>query len=125
MSRQEFARSVKELNDYFNTNGIDLDWEYPVIEGYPGHPFQPGDKQHFTALVSALRAQLGSTNEISFAAGGFEKYLEQSIDWKAVAPMVDKINLMTYDLVNGNGTITGHHTPLYSTPGQVNLSTML
>jgi chitinase len=26
---------------------------------------------------------------------------------------------MTYDLVNGYATITGHHTPLYSTPVQV------
>ena len=34
--------------------------------------------------------------------------------------MVDKINLMTYDLVNGNSAITGHHTPLYSTPEQMN-----
>jgi chitinase len=25
---------------------------------------------------------------------------------------------MTYDLVNGNSTVTGHHTPLYSTPQQ-------
>ena len=29
--RQEFARSVKELNDYFKTDGIDLDWEYPTV----------------------------------------------------------------------------------------------
>lgn len=33
--------------------------------------------------------------------------------------MVDKINLMTYDLVNGNSTTLGHHTPLYSTPQQI------
>jgi len=26
---------------------------------------------------------------------------------------------MTYDLVNGFSTITGHHTPLYSTPEQI------
>jgi chitinase len=25
---------------------------------------------------------------------------------------------MSYDLVNGNSTVTGHHTPLYSTPQQ-------
>jgi len=26
---------------------------------------------------------------------------------------------MNYDLVNGYSTVTGHHTPLYSTPGQM------
>ena len=31
----------------------------------------------------------------------------------------DRVNLMSYDLVNGNSTVSGHHTPLYSTPQQV------
>src|SRR5687768_7426830 len=29
--RKAFASSVKELNNYFDTDGIDLDWEYPAI----------------------------------------------------------------------------------------------
>jgi chitinase len=36
-----------------------------------------------------------------------------------VAPLVNYINLMTYDLVNGYATVTGHHTPLYSTAQDV------
>src|SRR4051812_21071083 len=39
--RREFAASVKELSGYFGSDGVDLDWEYPTIEGYPGHKFQP------------------------------------------------------------------------------------
>src|SRR5687768_13887824 len=27
--REEFSRSVKELTNYFKTDGVDLDWEYP------------------------------------------------------------------------------------------------
>lgn len=117
--RNEFAKSVKQINTYFKTDGIDLDWEYPAIEGFPGHIFRTEDKHNFTLLVEALRKQLGPKHEISFAAGGFTKYLAEAIEWDKVIPMTDKINLMTYDLVNGNSTITGHHTPLYSTPEQV------
>lgn len=117
--RKEFAKSVKKLNDYFKTDGIDLDWEYPAIEGFPEHPFKAADRHNFTLLVAALRNQLGPKQEISFAAGGFTKYLAESIEWDKVVPMTDKINLMTYDLVNGNSTITGHHTPLYATPQQI------
>ncbi len=117
--RQEFAASVQELNDYFTTDGIDLDWEYPAIAGYEGHQYLPEDKHNFTLLVHALRQQLGSVPEISFAAGGFTTFLQESIEWNEVVKYVDKINLMTYDLVNGNSTISGHHTPLYSTPQQV------
>jgi len=112
--RDEFASSTLALNQYFSSDGIDLDWEYPTIEGPPGHAFQLGDKNNFSALVKTLRDKMGNKYEISFAAGGFKKYLEKSVDWKTVTPLVDRINLMSYDLVNGYSTVTGHHTPLYS-----------
>lgn len=34
--RKEFARSVKEYHEYFGTDGLDLDWEFPNIEHFPG-----------------------------------------------------------------------------------------
>jgi chitinase len=117
--RDEFARSVKEVNDYFQTDGIDLDWEYPAIEGYPGHKYQSSDRNNFTALVKSLRVVLGDRHEISFAAGGFNDFLRKSIDWKEVMSVVNYVNLMSYDLVNGFSTSTGHHTPLYSTSRQM------
>ncbi|MES1214057.1 MAG: glycosyl hydrolase family 18 protein [Bacteroidota bacterium] len=116
--RKEFTRSVKELLNYFSADGIDLDWEYPAIAGYPGHTFRPEDKENFTALVKKLRKKLGRKKIISFAAGGFTTFLDQSVEWKKVMKYANFVNLMTYDLVNGASTATGHHTPLYSTPGQ-------
>lgn len=114
--RKEFAQSVLQLNQKYKSDGIDLDWEYPTIEGYPGHKYTPEDKPNFTALVRELRKVLGPKYEVSFAAGGFQKFLEESVDWKEVMKEVDRVNLMTYDLVNGYSTVTGHHTALYSTP---------
>jgi chitinase len=116
--RRKFARSVKKTNRYFNTDGIDLDWEYPVISGFPGHAHGPEDKANFTDLVYRLRKQLGAGNEISFAAGGFDLFIDSSIEWKKVMPLVDRVNLMSYDLVSGFSTTLGHHTPLYSTARQ-------
>jgi chitinase len=117
-ARAEFAKSVLQLNRYFKSDGIDLDWEYPTIEGHPGHRYQAADKKNFTALVTELRATLGSKYEISFAAGGFQKFLDESVEWKAVMRQVDRVNLMTYDLINGYSLETGHHTALYSRPEQ-------
>jgi chitinase len=116
--RIEFAQSVKGLLDYFKGDGIDLDWEYPVIPGYPDHPYSPDDKANFTDLVMQLRKALGKKQEISFAAGGFTTFLQQSIEWKKVMAVADRVNLMTYDLVHGGSIVTGHHTPLYSTSFQ-------
>ena len=116
--RKEFASSSKQLLQYFEADGIDLDWEYPAIEGFPGHQFIPEDKHNFTMLLMEMRKQYGNKYQISFAAGGFTKYILNSIEWNKVIPIVDRVNLMTYDLVNGYATVSGHHTPLYSTPQQ-------
>jgi chitinase len=116
--RREFAASVRELNAFLQTDGIDLDWEYPAIEGHPGHRFRAADRRNFTRLVETLRKTLGAGHTISFAAGGFHDFLERSIEWKPVMRRVDFVNVMSYDLVNGYATTTGHHTALYSTPQQ-------
>jgi chitinase len=112
--RHEFALSVKSLLDTYGADGIDLDWEYPAIEGYPGHPYKPEDKDNFTKLVQELRQILGENAEISFAAGGFDSFFTQSVAWSSVMPLVNRVNLMSYDLVNGYSKVTGHHTPLRS-----------
>ncbi len=117
--RRQFAGSVKELTEYFRTDGIDLDWEYPALVNVPGYPFYPSDKVHFTSLIKKLRKKLGKIQEISFAAGGYTDFFKTSIEWDKVMPLVNRVNLMTYDLIGGYSTITGHHTPLYSTPSQV------
>lgn len=116
--RKEFSESVLALCKAYGTDGIDLDWEYPAVAGYPNHPYKSEDKPNFTALVKELRNTLGDKYEITFAAGGFQEFLEDAVEWKEVMAVADRVNLMTYDLVNGNSIVTGHHTGLYSSPEQ-------
>lgn len=116
--RAAFARSTLQALREHGGDGLDLDWEYPAIEGHPGHPFAAQDTANFTALVKELRETLGRDYLISFAAGGFTQFLENSVNWQAVMPLVNNVNVMSYDLVNGFSTVTGHHSPLYSTPSQ-------
>lgn len=116
--RREFAESVKEISAYFKTDGLDLDWEYPAIKGFPEHIYRKEDRNNFTALLKEIREVNGDNFELSFAAGGFTSYIDSSIDWKSAVQYTDFINIMTYDLVHGYSTVSGHHTPLYSTPEQ-------
>lgn len=117
-NRQAFAQSTLKIIREYQADGIDLDWEYPTIEGFPGHKFAAHDRDNFSELVRELRKALGTQYEISFAAGGFDHYLATAVDWKTIMPLLDNVNLMTYDIVNGGTPHTGHHTALYSTPQQ-------
>lgn len=116
--RKEFASSVRRVSDFFQTDGIDIDWEYPAIQGFPGHPFKNEDRKNFTELLKEVRNAAREGFEISFAAGGFTSYIDSSAAWNDISDIVDFINVMTYDLVHGYSKVSGHHTPLYSTPQQ-------
>ncbi len=116
---EKFAASVKVFLDQYQLDGIDLDWEYPAVEGHPGHQYIPEDKANFTRLVATLRKHLGKDKLITFAAGGLQVHLEGCFDWDKINNYVDFVNIMSYDLVHGYSTKTGHHTNLYSTyPGE-------
>ncbi len=115
---KQFAKGFKELTDYFHSDGIDLDWEYPAVSGFPGHKYAPEDKQHFTRLVKFLRRKLGKNAELSFAAGVSKRVMETGMEWKKVMKKADRVNLMSYDLAGQGTPNSAHHTLLYSTPQQ-------
>lgn len=117
--RKEFAGSALDLTNYFRTDGIDLDWEFPALAAYPEHPFKVEDKVNFTTLIQTLRSKLGKSKEISVICAGVSPFLEGSLDLPDIAPYVDRINLMTYDLIGSKTHFSGHLTPLYSTSWQI------
>jgi chitinase len=116
--RTAFAQSVLAVLQQYRLDGIDIDWEFPTLESLPGHAYAPADKQHFTELIKAVRLALGSRYELSFAAGVFPEYLYNSVEWKKVMPLVNRVHLMSYDMVNRKSAFTGHHAALYSTSFQ-------
>lgn len=116
--RSEFAISVKKLLEESGADGIDIDWESPVIGGYKDHKASVDDKKNFTELIKELRRTLPPTAEICFDANSFKEFLDRSIEWDEVMPLVDFVNVMTYGLPTNKRGHTGHHTALYSSPKQ-------
>jgi chitinase len=112
------AKEFRKLTDYFKTDGIDLDWEYPAVSGFPGHKYAPEDRKHFTRLVKFLRRSLRKDAEVSFAAGVSKRVMETGMEWKKVMKKADRVNLMSYDLAGAGTPNSAHHTLLYSTPMQ-------
>jgi len=116
--RKEFALSVAALLEQYSIDGIDIDWESPVIGGYKNHKATDADKANFTAMIQELRTALPDDKEICFDANSFKEFIDRSIDWNNVMPYVNFVNLMTYGLPSDKRGHTGHHSALYSSPFQ-------
>lgn len=115
-SRQRFADSAAALITDTHADGLDVDWEYPGHHE-SGIASNPQDREHFTALVKALRAALDRVGHgrhylltIAAADGPFV----DGIDLAAVAPSLDWFNMMTYDFCNSMTPTTCNHTGLHA-----------
>jgi chitinase len=112
-NRKKFVESTIRFISEFGLDGLDIDWEYPGLEGI-GNPFIPEDKENFTSLMRELREAMdaiGKDQVLTFAAAGWEHYFDH-IELDKVMPYVTYMNIMSYDLAGGNDPYTSHHTNL-------------
>jgi chitinase len=116
-SRQAFAASAVALIRQYYLDGIDIDWEYPAIQG-DANVFRDVDKQNYTLMFQALRKGLDSVEHetgkkmlLTAAVGGFKSFIAHT-EMDKVAQCLNYINLMTYDYQRDSMAI--HHTNLYA-----------
>jgi chitinase len=111
--RKKFIESVIRFIREFELDGLDIDWEYPGMEGV-GNPYIPEDKENFTSLMRELREAMDKTGKeqvLTFAAAGWEHFFDH-IELEKVMQYVTYINIMTYDMAGEDDTFTSHHTNL-------------
>ena len=115
--RTNFAHSCSETVRLYGIDGIDIDWEYP---GYASHNGTPNDKANFTLLLKEVRDSLDvleqalSKNLLLTAAFGAAPARMSDIEWQNVVPLLDYINLMSYDFFGAFSPETNHNAPLYA-----------
>ncbi|HHU0691163.1 TPA: glycoside hydrolase family 18 protein [Citrobacter murliniae] len=100
-SRTVFIQSAQAIVEKYGLDGIDLDWEYPVNGAWGLVESQPADRDNFTALLKELRATFGHNKLVTIAVGANAESPKSWVDVKAIAPLLDYINLMTYDMAYG------------------------
>ena len=100
-TRAVFIQSAQEIIEKYDLDGIDLDWEYPVNGAWGLVESQPTDRANFTALLKELRAALGHKKLLTIAVGANAESPKSWVDVQAIAPSLDYINLMTYDMAYG------------------------
>ncbi|WP_046655715.1 glycosyl hydrolase family 18 protein [Lysobacter capsici] len=100
-------------------DGIDIDWEYPVVCGIECPTAQrPEDNANFTALLAEFRRQLDAVRPgllLTVAVGaGIDKI--RVTNPGAYHQYLDFINVMTYDFHGGWEAKTNHHSALFASP---------
>lgn len=115
--RKAFAKSSVDIMSRYNLDGVDIDWEYPAIPGDEGNVYRPEDKQNYTLMFAAIRAELDALEKstekkylLTTAVGGFQKFIDNTEMAKA-QEYLDYVNIMTYD--SQSDSIAIHHTSLH------------
>jgi len=116
-ARARFASTAIALMRLHRLDGLDIDWEYPTLAG-PGISHSPEDRDNFTAMLAEARGQLdtlaastGGSYLLTIAAADGEA--ARGLDLPRIAPLLDWINLMTYDFHGSLTPTTGHHAALW------------
>lgn len=102
--RRAFAADCDRVVKEFALDGIDIDWEYPT-SSMANISSSPDDTENFTLLMQDIRAAIGNEKELTLATVASARY----IDFKAILPSVDFVNIMTYDMASA----PKHHSALY------------
>ena len=103
--RRAFAADCDRVVKEFALDGIDIDWEYPT-SSMANISSSPDDTENFTLLMQDIRAAIGNEKELTLATVASARY----IDFKAILPSVDFVNIMAYDMASA----PKHHSALYS-----------
>ncbi|KAH7626010.1 hypothetical protein B0T09DRAFT_392288 [Sordaria sp. MPI-SDFR-AT-0083] len=97
-NRDLFKRNIISFLNEHNLDGIDLDWEYPGAPDIPDIPADdPVSGLNYYRLLASIKAELGSSKTVSFAAPASFWYL-RAFPIKQMAQALDYIVYMSYDL---------------------------
>lgn len=129
-----FARNVIAFCRNWGFDGLDIDWEYPVVAGHNSvtqvngvYVSTPQDKVNYINMLAFIKDEFkkeGSTTPLllTAAVGVGKSNVDAAYDVPAMNQHLDLINLMTYDLHGAWESQTGCNAPLYATAADTNLA---
>jgi chitinase len=104
--RQTFVHNVHAFLTKYGYDGVDIDWEIPNAK----------DASNCTMLMQELRNELPSPWLISMATPSDPRSWGAGFDIPALAPVLDFMNVMTYDFTGSWAGYAGLNSPLLQDP---------
>lgn len=115
-TRSVFIDSIVSHLETYGLDGVDIDWEYPVLDNSGLIKTRPEDTENFILLMKEIRSKFNELSNdkkytLSFAAP-ISDWAVEIFGIKEVSNTVDYINLMGYDYVGTWSQVTGHQSNL-------------
>ncbi|GAA5899071.1 hypothetical protein JCM6882_004609 [Rhodosporidiobolus microsporus] len=115
--RTTFARTLVAVMQQYGFDGIDIDWEYPGVQGEGSNIVSPDDTANFLLFVQTLRSIAGPDVRLAMAVsvGGMYGADGQRVtDLSGFAAVMDYVTIMSYDITGTWSGYTGPNAPLTS-----------
>ncbi|KAG0147314.1 hypothetical protein CROQUDRAFT_715110 [Cronartium quercuum f. sp. fusiforme G11] len=117
-NRTEFATSLVDFAKKYEFEGIDIDWEYPILQGIGCNSVRDEDLDNFTLFLEKIREIWPGVHITADSSiNGFRDSSYASVSSERIAGLVkvlDKVNIMAYDVYGGWSDTTGPSAPLSS-----------
>lgn len=100
-------------------DGLDIDWEFPVTGGLESTHRRPDDAANFVLLLEEFRRQYAALRRdglLLTAAIPAPPTIAEHYNLPEAHPLLDLINIMSYDLAGAWSSRTAHHTNLCTPP---------
>lgn len=122
-----FSRSIVNWVVRFGFDGVDLDWQYPILGGASSTIKRPEDCTNYMLFLKQLRQQFdrvafNKRYTITVTLQPDAQFNVQCLDWKTLPNYVDFVNVMVFDLGIWSTQNTRHMAPLESSSSSDSIS---
>lgn len=97
-NREKFASSVLAFLNQYKLDGVDFDWEYPGSAASAGSSDSTADTDNYLAFLTLMRKKLGTSGKTMSSALPAAYWYLKPFPVAKMAPLLDYVIFMTYDL---------------------------
>ncbi|KAJ7774101.1 endochitinase [Mycena olivaceomarginata] len=114
-NRTLFVKTLVDFAKKYSLDGIDMDWEYPAVQGIGCNTIDVNDSANFLAFLQELRADPLGSKLILSAATAISPFADSdsnpSADVSAFSKVLDYIAIMNYDINGPWSAAVGPNAP--------------
>jgi len=115
-NRKAFVKTVTDIAQQYNLDGVDFDWEYPGVQGIGCNIVNPNDTSNFLTFLQELRNSPVGHDLILSASAGVLPWVDisglPSKNVSEFSKVLDMITIMDYDLPSNPRIGAGSSSPL-------------